>query len=40
LSHGDSLRDQPFRKTHNLLELRDACNAIDPTINFQAEQWD
>ncbi len=24
--------DQPFRKTHNLLELGDACAAIDPTI--------
>jgi HEPN domain-containing protein len=24
--------DQPFRKTHNLLELGDSCAAIDPTI--------
>jgi HEPN domain-containing protein len=28
--------DQPFRKTHNLLELGDACAAIDPTLTATA----
>jgi HEPN domain-containing protein len=28
--------DQPFRKTHNLLELGDACALIDPTFTATA----